>query len=228
MWDKLKKFWKSDNLLDEAWKQSYHMIEICQEMFLEAIRVLRETHTTDVDEKIRQKDKTVNKFEREVRKKVMTHLSLRAPQGLPEGMVLISIVIDMERLGDYTKNIVELASLHENILSGGALEGELQKVETAVKDNFAQTKICLQTNDKEGAVQLLTNYKWVNQVCDEALKKLVLAEDKNLTPGQSAALALYFRWLKRVNSHLRNITTSVVNPFHRIGFKHRKKDSITA
>jgi phosphate uptake regulator len=227
MWQKLKNFWKSDNLLDEAWKQSFQMLEITQEMFLEAVRVLRETKNTDVDEEIRKKDKTINKFEREVRKKVMTHLSLRAPSGLPEGMVLISIVVDMERLGDYTKNIVELALYHEDILEGGLLEDELKKVEEAVKDNFEQTKKCVVSSDTETAVVLLKEYKWVNRLCDEALKKLVLEEDKGITPGQAAALALYFRWLKRINSHLRNITTSVVNPFHRIGFKHRKKDQVS-
>jgi hypothetical protein len=39
------------------------------------------------------------------------------------------------------------------------------------------------------------------------------------------SLAMYFRWLKRINSHLRNITTSVVNPFDRIGFEPKKRKS---
>ncbi len=46
---------------------------------------------------------------------------------------------------------------------------------------------------------------------------------KNLSVGSAVTLALYFRSLKRINGHLRNITTSVVNPFHRIGFKPKKK-----
>jgi len=52
---------------------------------------------------------------------------------------------------------------------------------------------------------------------------LVREEDKNIPPGDAAALALYIRWLKRINSHLRNITTSIVNPFDRIGFEPKKK-----
>ena len=228
MWEKLKNFWKSDNLLDEAWYNSFEMIKISQEMFLEAVKILRKTHDTTLDEKIKKQDKIVNKYERDVRKKVITHLSLQAPKGLPEGMVLISIVIDIERLGDYTKNIVELASRRKDILKGGKLESDLKKIEEAVKNNFNKTIECIETSNQTNAIELLNKYKWVNPLCDVSLFKLVSEEDKNIAAGQSAALALYFRWLKRINSHLRNITTSVVNPFHRIGFKVRKKDETLA
>ena len=36
------------------------------------------------------------------------------------------------------------------------------------------------------------------------------------------ALALYFRYLKRIHSHLRNVATSVYRPFHKIGFVSKK------
>jgi hypothetical protein len=29
MWNILKNLWKEDNLLDEAWKQSFEMLNIC-------------------------------------------------------------------------------------------------------------------------------------------------------------------------------------------------------
>ncbi|GAB4373253.1 MAG: phosphate signaling complex protein PhoU [Calditrichia bacterium] len=223
MWTKIKKLWRFDNLLDEAWKESFRMLKICHTMFLEAVRVLRETHDTQINIEIRKKDKLVNQYEREVRKKVLTHLSVQSPSGLPEGMVLVSIVIDMERLGDYTKNIVDLAQGYLEILHGGKFEQDLQEIEAAVKDFFEKTITALQESDQPLAIELLRKYKWVNPKCDERLMDLVKETDKNITPGQAAALALYFRWLKRINSHLRNITTSVVNPFHRIGFKPKKK-----
>ena len=223
MWNKLKNFWKEDNLLDEAWKQSFQMLEICNEMFKEAMRVLRETKETDVNQAIRKKDKKVNKYEREVRKKVLTHLAIQSPSGLAEGMALVSIVIDIERLGDYTKNIVDLATYYPDTLKAGKFEEDLKKVESAIRKNFKQTIDCLETSNSEIAVNILNQYKWLNPLCDEVLRKLVLEEDKNISAGNSAALATYFRWLKRVNSHLRNIVTSVVNPFERIGFKPKKK-----
>jgi hypothetical protein len=34
-------------------------------------------------------------------------------------------------------------------------------------------------------------------------------------------VALYLRYLKRVSAHLKNVATSVVNPYHRIGFREK-------
>lgn len=224
MWEKLKNFWKSDDLLKEAWDESFEMLTLSQEMFLEATRILRKSKDTKVKDEILKKDKIINKYERKVRKKVLTHLSVQSTFGLPEGMVLVSIVVDIERLGDYAKNIVELAIYHPEILEGGKFEDNLKKIEEAVKDNFEQTKTCIETSNQSAAIKLLKKYKWVNPLCDQCIEGLVKEKDKNIKAGQSASLALYIRWLKRFNSHLRNITTSVVNPFHRIGFKPKSKN----
>ena len=222
MWNKLKNLWKEDNLLDEGWKQSYDMLKICQEMFEEAYRVLRKTKQGEFNGAIRKKDKKVNKYEREVRKKVLTHLSVQSPRGLAEGLVLVSIVIDIERLGDYTKNMMDLASYYPNVLKSGNYEKDLKKIESETRNHFKQTIECLEKNDVETATQVLEEYRWINPLCDKNLKKLVLEEDKTISSGNAVALAIYLRWLKRINSHLRNIITSVVNPFDRIGFKPKR------
>ena len=39
-------------------------------------------------------------------------------------------------------------------------------------------------------------------------------------PSKTAAVALYARYLKRIGAHLKNITTTLVNPFDSIGYKH--------
>ena len=41
---------------------------------------------------------------------------------------------------------------------------------------------------------------------------------KNIDPAQSATLALYARYLKRISAHSRNLISSIVNPFERIGY----------
>jgi Na+/phosphate symporter len=222
MWNKLKTLWKEDNLLDEAWKQSYEMLKICQEMFEEAYRVLRKTKQGEFNGTIRKKDKKVNKYEREVRKKVLTHLSVQSPRGLAEGLVLVSIVIDIERLGDYTKNMMDLASYYPDVLKSGNFEEDLLKIEESTRLHFQKTIECLEKSDIETAGKILEEFKWINPLCDEHLKKLVLEEDLTISAGNAAALAIYFRWLKRINSHLRNIITSIVNPFDRIGFKPKR------
>ena len=219
MWRQLINMWKRDNLLDEAWKQSFEMLDITHEMFLEAVRVLRESEDKKVKNFIWDKDRIVNKYLQEVRRKVLTHCALQGPEELPGSLVLVSIVIDIERLGDYTKNIVELVSYRPETLGGYKYEKKLKSIEDAVKDNFVKTKSCIKASDKAKALALLDEYDWVNPLCDKILKRIVKEKDKQINSGDAASLALYFRWLKRINAHLRNVTTGVANPFDRIGFQ---------
>ena len=92
-----------------------------------------------------------------------------------------------------------------------------------MEDNFDKTRFCFESDDKISDLKLLEEYKWVNDVCDDRLNDLIKEVDKDIRPGDAVSLSIYFRWLKRINSHLRNITTSVVNPFDRIGFEPKEK-----
>ncbi len=213
---------KSDSLIDRAFKRSYEMLEITNEMFKEAKRVLRETDGSDLDYDINDRDSTVNKFQREVRKDVFNHLAMSGTEDLASGMILISIVIDLERIGDFTKNIVEIAQNHPQRLSGGNFEEELVQLERAVEDSFGRTTYCFKNSDEKAAFNLLKEYRWVSRKFDAKIESLIRGED-DLTPGNAVALAIYLRALKRIHSHLRNVTSSVVNPFHRIGFRPKKR-----
>ncbi len=43
---------------------------------------------------------------------MITHCTIRGSTSIPGGMVLVSIIIDIERIGDYSKNIYQLARQH--------------------------------------------------------------------------------------------------------------------
>lgn len=204
--------------MDQAYRRSFAMMDLTREMFLKAKRSLREREDSEIDVDVYDKDLEINRYEQEVRRNVFNHLVLSGPETLPSGLGLVSIIIDIERIGDYTKNMVELAQEHPGKLRGGRFEEDLHRIETAVEDHFIQTKQCFESGDGDMALKLLDEYSWVNQACDDCLYILVKVEDTSIRPGNAAALALFTRQLKRINSHLRNITTSVVNPFDRIGF----------
>jgi Na+/phosphate symporter len=158
-----------------------------------------------------------------VRKDVFNHLILTEGEQLSSGLVLVSIVIDIERIGDYTKNIVEIAQNHPQRLHGGMFEDDLIRIEESVDNNFRRTIDVFKHSYEEAARQLIKEFKWIPKTSDKDLMELVQARDSSISSGSSAALALYFRSLKRINGHLRNVTTSVINPFHRIGYKPKKK-----
>ena len=219
MFKKWLAIFKKDTLMDRAYQRSFDMLAITMDMCMEAKVDLRQREDSEIDLSMKEKDKEVNKYEREVRRMVFNHLAVQGTAELPSGLALVSIIIDIERLGDYAKNMLELAYDHPGKLHGGEFEGELLRIEAAVEDNFIQTKKCFEEGKADLAHELLDKYAWVNDVCDEIVKAIVQEKDPNILSGDAAALILYVRWLKRINSHLRNITTSVVNPFDRIGFQ---------
>jgi len=223
MFKKWLAIFRKDTLMDRAYQRSFKMLYITLDMFREARESLRNRDDSEIDLKIKERDKQVNSYEREVRRMVFNHLAVQGAIDLPSGLALVSIIIDIERIGDYTKNMVELALDHPGRLHGGQFEEDLKRIEQAVEDNFITTKKCFADEDTALALALLEKYAWVNDACDDRVTDVVQEKDPTIRPGDAAAMALYTRFLKRVNSHLRNITTSVVNPFDRIGFNPKKK-----
>ena len=219
MFKKWLTIFKKDTLMNRAYQRSFEMLDITQAMFKEAKESLRQREDSEIDLGIKETDKKVNSYEREVRRMVINHLVVIGPVDLPSGLALISIIIDIERMGDYAKNMVELALDHPGKLHGGEFEETISRIEEGLGDNFIQTKKCFKEADANFALELLEKYAWINDACDEIVTDVVKERDKSIKPGDAAALVLYTRWLKRINSHLRNITTSVVNPVDRIGFQ---------
>lgn len=216
-------FLKKDTLMDRAYQRSFLIFDVILKMFVSARDSLRHREDSEVDVDIFSKDAEVNRFEREVRRDVFNHLAVSGTPRLSSGLILVSIIIDIERIGDYMKNIVELAMNHPGKLHGAKFEDDLKKVEAAVEDSISRTMSCFQYCDQESAMKLLDQYEWVNPLCDECLMGLIKEKEMNIRLGDAVSLALYFRWLKRINSHLRNILTSVVNPFDRIGFRPKNE-----
>jgi phosphate uptake regulator len=138
-------------------------------------------------------------------------------------MVLVSIVIDIERIGDYCKNILDLAADHPQRLVVPAYDETLVEIETGIKDCFEQVVDTLREHDEEKARVVMHNYrKRVSDLCDDMVSDIVRGKADDMRPGDAAALALYVRFLKRISAHLKNILSSIVNPFHRIGYKEKK------
>jgi len=100
MFKKWLAIFKKDNLMDQAYRRSFEMLEITRDMFLKSKESLRFREDNEIDLDVRDKDLKVNKYEREVRRKVFNHLVVSGPETLPSGLGLVSIIIDIERLGD--------------------------------------------------------------------------------------------------------------------------------
>ena len=218
----LKEFFnllKSDSLFEQALSECHEMLEIVREMFNSSTNSLRNPKTEEHPLNIYEMDKKINHFERDVRRKIMTHLTVNPQQDLSSGLVLVSVVIDIERMGDYTKNIYDLAVKYPEKLSTGKYEDAISKMEDDVKNYLNQTIDAFKNQDIELGRKLMEEYKTdISSVSNEIVNEVVASKDSELSAGQASALCLYLRYLKRISAHSRNLISSIVNPFERIGY----------
>ena len=164
-------------------------------------------------------DKKINEFERDVRRKIMTHLAVGGKEDIGSGLVLVSVVIDIERIGDYTKNIHDLAVHHPKKLNGGSLEDRLAEIEKISFNLFAESIQVFKNQDIEKASGLMGDYKeYISSQSDAITNEIIIGKIVDLKAGTASAVGLYARYLKRIAAHSRNLISSIVNPFERIGY----------
>jgi len=76
MFKQIFEIFKSDNLYKQALTECHEMLDIDLTMFKASIQSLRKSDSADIDIDIYAMDKKINEFERDVRRKIMTHLAV--------------------------------------------------------------------------------------------------------------------------------------------------------
>ncbi|MFC1724121.1 PhoU domain-containing protein [candidate division KSB1 bacterium] len=219
VFSKIIDIFRKENLLMQAYELSYKMLEMDLEMFKKSVSFLRKSTGKEFDFDIYAYDKKINEYERDVRKKVMTHLALSNPTDVSPSLILISIIIDVERIGDYTKNITELAVNYPDNLEGGKYEQTLADIEIKLTKNFENVISCFKNYNINIAKKIMDENALINKEINKILVKLMKKENSDFSTREGIVLALYFRFLKRISSHVKNVASGIVNPFHKIGFK---------
>lgn len=219
MYKQIFELFQADSLYEQALQECHEMLDIDRTMFNESVKSLRASDTADIPIDIYAMDKKINAFERDVRRKIMTHLAISGREDLGSGLVTVSVVIDIERIGDYTKNIYDLAVNHAHRLDGGIYEEKLTFIEEHTQHLFNETITAFKEQDIEKGRELMKEYKTeISNNCDAITNDLISGKTKEIDVAQGAALALYARYLKRISAHSRNLISSIVNPFERIGY----------
>ena len=219
MFKQIFEIFKSNSLHEQALTECHEMLEIVREMFNESTNSLRHSDTAEIPIDIFAMDKKINEFERDVRRKVMTHLVVSGKEDLGSGLILVSVVIDIERIGDYTKNIYDLAVEHPQRLLAKSYEKELSNIENATTDFLNEAIEVFKNQDIDNARKLMANYKTdISSTSSDIVNGIVSGKNNEFTPEQAGALCLYARYLKRIAAHSRNLVSSIVNPFERIGY----------
>ena len=194
--------WKSENLLSQAWDETSEMMSLSHEMFEEAIYNMREGVKRKKLIKLKKRDKEINNYQKEVRKKVITHFSItKNINEIPSGMVLLSIIIDVERLGDYTKNILDLAINYDKKIISEDLLPELREIEVVIEKRFKKTLKAVNQQSEDRANLLLNTYEKDIALASDKIVNSCISGDLLFENNQiSTVVSLYSRYLKRVGA----------------------------
>ncbi|RKY39621.1 MAG: hypothetical protein DRP75_01540 [Candidatus Omnitrophota bacterium] len=209
-------WWKEDILLRQALEETMQALDKVNRMFCFAMEVLLKGKGEG--RSIYDMDKEVNRLQIDIRKKILEHLAINPKQDITASLVLITIIIDIERIGDFTKNIVEL----QEMCSGERLEKgkyilEVEEIRGKLERLLEETKKVFMDADVQKAKPLMSEYTWIAHKCDSLLN--LLTGEEGLKAREVLVYGLLFRYLKRIDIHARNICSSVVNPFHKLGYK---------
>ena len=212
--------WKSDNLLAQAWDDSLKMLSISNDIFVQSIQYFNSGKNIDAVKALKKEDQTINDYYQLVRRKVLTHYSIdKPPVETSGGLTLVNMVVDIERIGDYCKNISDLTLMRDGPMDFGELSDDIKSIEQEVESRFTKTIQAIENQDEALADNLLNNYKkMVTKVSDRIVKDIASGRIQFPDSSQGASIALYSRYLKRIGAHLKNITSTIVNPYDKIGY----------
>lgn len=215
MWKELFQVLSDNNPVEPMTQELMQMLEITKEM-----SSLVHKHVFDQDFGVDQRaaiyklDIKVNKLERSIRKRVITHLSI-SHDHVSYCLLLMSLIKDAERVGDYLKNISEVPELGGAQIPDGPLKTELQEIIDLAVEMLKTTPDILANEDTERATDLLQLGRNTGKRCDVLLVELAKSD---LTAAQTTSMVLLTRFHKRLGAHLLNILSSVVMPLHKIDF----------
>ena len=197
-------------LIEAAFRDINEMLDQSERMLDLALPALLDNRTLEVD--LDELDDVVDEGERMVRRSVLEHLSFNPRQDLVASLVLVSMVQDAERVGDFARGIPELLPLARHPRSGPFCE-ELRELASRLKPLFALTRQAFSDDDPKVARQVVGS---ASELKADFLDYTRRVAESDLTADMAVLYSGAARSLRRVGSHLSNIASSVVQPYDRI------------
>lgn len=224
MFKRLMSIFEGTLPLQKAAERFTEMLDLCREMLAEADAVYWGKELTPEERTaLYDKDVQVNRLERQIRKAVVTHLSGAVPSDVPFGLLLMSLVKDVERLGDYAKNVAEIptqtgltdTTLVQRGLPDDEVVGELRQITRSIMTLATEAPRVYAGSDDERARQLTVEGRAIAKRCDKLLGKIASSEYKAAT---AVDLVLAVRFYKRIQGHLLNLLSSLLMPLHKLDY----------
>ncbi len=193
------------------------MLELAREMTLAA----GESYFDSADElrpklSLYAQDKLVNEFERSIRKQLVAHLAVPGNnQDVSYCLMLMTLTKDVERLGDYAKQLPELKSLSQQPLPDDTIVQELRAIRRGIEQAFQSVSQILADSDHQRAINFMQQGQKLARRCEKLHRQIAQSDYDAAT---ATLLTLGTRYYKRIGGHLLNVLSSEVVPLHELDF----------
>ena len=198
-----------DAKLSEMLTNSMHAYDITMNC------LLGDTNLETVREDLYNTDKAINELHREVRREMIIHSAVNS-RNLDITLLLSYMTMskDIERIGDYCKNLFEIAETGNSFAKGDDLDTYME-LKNDIGKLIVYLQSCLNLDDESKVQDLITLGSSLNNDLDEKITALLEDKEKIQYP---VATTLFYRYLKRIVSHIVNAATAIIMPTDQIDY----------
>lgn len=170
--------------------------------------------TSVVGPDLRETDGRVNRAERELRQALVVHASVHGTSHVAAILVYMSVVKDVERIGDYAKNIFDVAA--QGIDFSDATDRDtLTRYRDRISSMISEASTIFADDDRDAAEGFIREADILLDEFDQHVSELVVTERQG---REAVPRALLYRYYKRIVAHLMNLLSAVVMPLDRLDY----------
>jgi phosphate uptake regulator len=207
--------------IEEVERTLVEMMTNAQEVYEEAMgAVFGGGKSKETKRHVKKTDKEINVAQQEVRRALVMHAAVNPTTDLADTLAYMSVVKDVERVGDYSKNLYDLAKYGADFTASADYD-HLADYRDRVGQLMADATAVFGSRDEEAAQHLINK---ADSFLDEYDDNVRAAFNSTGPASDAVARALYFRFLKRITAHVMNLMTALVAPIHRLDYYDEAKE----
>lgn len=207
--------------LENIESQVQRMVNDARHTFDLALSAVTGGAVETVADEIRETDRQINATEVEIRRALLVHASVHGGVDTPEVLAFMNMIKDLERIGDYNKNIFDLAEEGVSFTESSELETILS-LRDEVSSRISLMGEILSVRDEERARTYIERGDEMRKDFDRRVNELLHSTEAAVT---AVPKALLFRFLKRVSAHSSNVVSAVVMPVDQLDYFDESEDT---
>ena len=212
-----------DSGIDHIEAQVQRMVTDARHTFDLAMNAVTGGSVAAVADEVRRTDRQINVTEMEIRRELVVHFSVHAGGDATEMLVFMNMVKDLERIGDYNKNVFDLAEEGVSFAEADDLE-RILGFRDEISSRIALMGEILTVRVEERARAYIARSDELRREFDTLVNGLVHSTEPAL---HAVPRALLYRFLKRITAHSMNVVTAVVMPVDRLDYYDEADDPRT-